>query len=52
MNDSANRELLVIAVAMLIFLAICVAAVVVFFRQWRKERGGGRAKSQDQDRRS
>ena len=50
MNDSDKREVLVIAVAMLIFLVICVTAVVLFFRQWRRERGGAH-KPQDEERR-
>jgi len=50
MTDLDKRELLVVVVALLIFLAICVTAVALFFRQWRRERGGAR-KSQDQERR-
>ena len=37
-----NRELWVIAVAMIFFLIICVTAVALFVRQWRRERGAGR----------
>ena len=47
MSDADKREVLVIAVAMTIFLVICVTAVVLFFRQWRKERGGRKAQEQD-----
>ena len=37
--EAKNTELLVIAVAMVFFLIICVTAVALFLRQWRKERG-------------
>ena len=46
MND--NRELWVIAVAMLFFLVICVVAVALFVRQWRRERGRADAKRNEQ----
>jgi len=49
MNDSDKREVLVIAIAMMIFLVICVTAVALFIRQWRRERGGAR-KSQERER--
>ena len=48
--DSKNRELLVIAVAMVFFLIICVTAVALFFRQWRKERDAAR-KAREHERR-
>ena len=47
--ESAKRELLVIAVAMMCFLIICVTAVVLFLRQWRKERAAAR-KAQERER--
>jgi predicted RND superfamily exporter protein len=46
-----RKELLVIGVAMIFFLVICVTAVTLFFRQWRRERGkGAQAKPPDQKR--
>ncbi|HEX8068956.1 MAG TPA: hypothetical protein VF546_03325 [Pyrinomonadaceae bacterium] len=36
--DTDNRELFVIGVAMIFFLLICVVAVALFVRQWRRER--------------
>ncbi|HEX8178362.1 MAG TPA: hypothetical protein VF525_02355 [Pyrinomonadaceae bacterium] len=47
---SEQRELLVIVAAMLVFLVICIAAMVLFFRQLRRERGP-RRKPKDQARR-
>jgi hypothetical protein len=49
--DADNRELIVIGVAMLFFLLVCVVAVTLFVRQWRRERGGGARKSTEQARR-
>lgn len=40
MDDAGRRELIFILAAMAGLLVICVAAVVIFFRVWRKERGG------------
>jgi integral membrane sensor domain MASE1 len=48
--ESDRRELFVIVVAMLSFLVICVTAVVLFFRQLRRERGA-RHKQQERDQR-
>ena len=48
--EAKNRELLVIVVAMMCFLFICVTAVALFLRQWRRERGGTR-KREDERRR-
>jgi hypothetical protein len=48
--EADRRELFVIVAAMLSFLVICVTAVVLFFRQLRKERGT-RHKAQEQRRR-
>jgi hypothetical protein len=47
MNDADKREVFVIAVAMTIFLVICVTAVALFIRQWRRERGGRKSQKQD-----
>ena len=38
--DSASRELTFVLVMMAFLLVICVVAVVVFVRQWRRERKG------------
>jgi hypothetical protein len=46
-----NRELWVIVGAMIFFLIICVTAVALFVRQWRRERGGGARKPPDQEQR-
>ncbi len=48
--EAPNKELFVIVAGLLCFLLICVTAVVLFFRQWRKERDRTR-KTQDHDRR-
>ncbi len=48
--NSGYRELFVIAAAMFVFLLICVTAMVLFFRQLRKERADKR-KRQEQERR-
>jgi hypothetical protein len=39
---------MVIAVAMIFFLIICVTAVALFIRQWRRERGRGARKPPDE----
>lgn len=39
MYSSESKELIVIGMAMLFFLALSITAVVIFVRQWRKERG-------------
>jgi uncharacterized membrane protein YhaH (DUF805 family) len=51
MNDADRRELWVIAVAMIFFLVICVTAVALFVRQWRRERGRKGAKADERERR-
>jgi hypothetical protein len=38
--DSAARELTFVLVMMAFLLVICVVAVAVFVRQWRRERKG------------
>ncbi len=48
--NSGYKELYVIAVAMFVFLLICVTAMVLFFRQLRKEREDKR-KRQEHERR-
>ena len=48
--EAKNRELLVIAVAMVFFLLICVTAVALFLRQWRRERGGARKREAERRR--
>ncbi len=48
--NAGRTELLVIAAAMFIFLLICVTAMVLFFRQLRKERADKR-KRQERERR-
>ena len=40
MKNSEILELTVIGIAMLFFSVLCVAAVWLFIRQWRRERGG------------
>lgn len=47
--NSDHRELYVIALAMFCFLVICVTAMVLFFRQLRKERND-KLKRQEQER--
>ena len=48
--EAKNRELMVIAVAMVFFLFICVTAVALFLRQWRRERGGARKREAERRR--
>lgn len=48
--NSGYKELYVIALAMFCFLVICVTAMVLFFRQLRKERDDKR-KRQERDQR-
>ena len=43
--DAAARELTFVLVMMAFLLVICVVAVVVFVRQWRRERKKGSGKS-------
>ena len=38
--DSASRELMFVVVMMAFLLVICVVAVALFVRQWRREREG------------
>lgn len=40
-NDQVNTELIFTLFMMGVLLILCVAAVVVFFRVWRKERKEG-----------
>lgn len=40
MNNVGTTELIVILLAMAGFLVVALAAVVVFFRVWKKEKGG------------
>ena len=40
-NDQVNTELIFTLFMMGVILVLCVAAVVVFFRVWRKERKEG-----------
>jgi uncharacterized membrane protein len=40
-NDQSNTELIFTLFMMGVLLVLCVVAVVVFFRVWRKERKAG-----------
>ncbi|MDQ3745239.1 MAG: hypothetical protein M3444_12720 [Acidobacteriota bacterium] len=40
-NDQSNTELIFTLFMMGVILVLCIVAVVVFFRVWRKERKAG-----------
>ena len=42
MADNATTELILVLAVMLVLFAFGLAAVVIFWRVWRKERKGGK----------